>query len=145
MAIEFIPTTISGNAQRRQPFQSIRAYRPASINSTRPPLYSVYDDVHTRFTIGQIPTHWHTRPRNTKPAPAIASPRSFSSFDFVLLSHSPVRSPMIIVASVGIKLSVDQPPSLKTNGCSRGKRFRNHTSKAHDRFEFLLKCDRKPV
>ena len=53
--------------------------------------------------------------------------------------------PSIIVASVGMKLSVDQPPSLKRNGASRGNRFRNQTSNAQDRFEFLLKCARKPV
>src|SRR6201998_1779313 len=98
-----------------------------------------------RFTIGQIPAHWQISPSNTRPTPAITSPRSFSSFDLGVFSHSPVRRPRIIVASVGIKLSVDQPPSLKTNGSSRGKRFRNQTSKAHDRFEFLLKCDKKPV
>ena len=54
------------------------------------------------------------------------------------LSHSPARSPSIMVPSVGIKLSVDQPPSLKTKGCSRGKRFKNQTSKAHARLEFLF-------
>ena len=43
-----------------------------------------------------------------------------------------------------MKLSVDQPPPLNRNGDSRGNRFRNQTSNAHDRFEFLLKCARKP-
>ena len=49
-----------------------------------------------------------------------------------------------MVASVGMKLSVDQPPLLKRNGVSRGNRFRNQTSNAQDRFVFLLKCARKP-
>ena len=53
--------------------------------------------------------------------------------------------PSIIVASVGMKLSVDQPPSLNRNGSSRGKRFRNQVSNAHERLEFLLKCARNPV
>jgi hypothetical protein len=44
-----------------------------------------------------------------------------------------------------MKLSVDHPPLLKTNAASRGNRFRNHTSNAHDRFAFLLKCARNPV
>ena len=43
-----------------------------------------------------------------------------------------------MVPSVGIKLSVDQPPSLKTKGGSRGKRFKNYTSNAHERLEFLF-------
>ena len=43
-----------------------------------------------------------------------------------------------------MKLSVDQPPPLKRNGDSRGNRFRNQTSNAHARLEFLLKCARKP-
>jgi hypothetical protein len=44
-----------------------------------------------------------------------------------------------------MKLRVDHPPELNRNGFSRGNRFRNHTSKAHARFEFLLKCARNPV
>src|SRR6476620_11104370 len=107
---------------------------------TRPPLYRVYEDVHTRFTIGQMPAHWKINPNRANPTPAITSPRSFCSFDRALLSHSPVRRPRIIVASGGMKLSVDQPPSLKTKGCSRGNRLRNQTSKAHDRLEFLFQC-----
>ena len=43
-----------------------------------------------------------------------------------------------MVASVGIKLRVDQPPSLKTKGCSRGNRFKNHTSNAHDKIGILV-------
>src|SRR3954463_9812046 len=97
-----------------------------------------------RFTIGQTCSHWKTSPRSVSDTPAITSPCSFSALGRAVLSHSPDHVPSIIVASVGMKLSVDHPPSLKRNGASRGKRFRNHTSNAHDRFEFLLKCARNP-
>src|SRR6476660_317273 len=112
---------------------------------TRPPLYKVYEDVHTRLTIGQMLAHWHTNPIRTNPTPATINPRSFCCFDLSPLSHSPVRSPMSMVASVGMKLRVDHPPSLKTKGCSRGKRLRNQTSNAHERLEFLFQCERKPL
>src|SRR4051812_31393962 len=97
-----------------------------------------------RFTIGQTCSHWKSSPRIVSETPAITRPRSFSGFDRELFSHSPDHIPSIIVASVGMKLSVDHPPSLNRNGASRGKRFRNHTSNAHARFEFLLKWARNP-
>ena len=55
---------------------------------------------------------------------------SFSLSDRGLLSHAPAHTPSIIVARVGVKLRVDQPPSLKRKGDSRGKRFRNQVSNA---------------
>src|SRR3954462_4007742 len=97
-----------------------------------------------RFTIGQMWSHWKISPSSVSDTPAINRPCSFSAFDRDVLSHSPDHIPSIIVASVGMKLSVDQPPSLKRNGASRGNRFRNQTSNAHDRFEFLLKWARNP-
>ena len=87
----------------------------------------------------------NTAGSRTNAAPAITSPRNFCSLDPLPLSHSPARSPSIIVPSVGMKLRVDQPPSLKTKGCSRGKRFKNQTSKAHERFEFLFQWERNPL
>ena len=77
-------------------------------------------------------------------SPAAISPFSLSRIERDVFSHIPDHIPSIIVASVGMKLSVDQPPSLKRNGSSRGNRLRNHTSNAHDRFEFLLKWARNP-
>ena len=99
-----------------------------------------------RFTIGQTCSHWRTRPASVerdarrRRGPSASSPPSAR-----LLSHAPDHVPSIIVARVGMKLSVDHPPSLKRNGDSRGKRFRNQVSNAHDRFEFLLKWARNPV
>src|SRR5690349_14853201 len=98
-----------------------------------------------RLTMGEMCSHWSTRPAIVSTTPATTSPLSFSAVGRALFSHSPAQSPSIIVASVGMKLRVDHPPELNRKGDSRGKRFRNHTSKAHDRFEFLLKCARKPV
>src|SRR5213593_3053927 len=97
-----------------------------------------------RFTIGQIPSHCSASPASTSAPPAATNPLRVSSRGRTLLSHWPVQRPSIIVASVGMKLSVDHPPLLKRKGDSRGNILRNQTSNAHDRFEFLLKCARKP-
>src|SRR6476469_7006400 len=97
-----------------------------------------------RFTIGQTCSHWKTSPASVSAAPATSSPLTFSLVVRAVISHWPAHIPSIIVASVGMKLSVDQPPLLKRNGASRGNRFRNQTSKAQEIFEFLLKCARKP-
>src|SRR4030095_1264396 len=98
-----------------------------------------------RFTIGLMCSHWKMRPASVNATPAMTSPFSFSTVERFVCSQRPVHRPSIIVASVGMKLSVDQPPELYKNGFSRGKRFKNQTSNAHDRFEFLLKWARKPV
>src|SRR5213594_3456866 len=97
-----------------------------------------------RLTIGQTCSHCSARPASVSAPPATIKPLSLSSAGRADFSHSPAHMPSIIVASVGMKLSVDQPPLLNTNGFSRGKRLRNQTSNAHDRFEFLLKCARNP-
>ena len=76
--------------------------------------------------------------------PEATSPFSFCPAVRELLSHAPDHVPSIIVARVGMKLSVDQPPSLNRNGDSRGNRFRNHVSNAQETFEFMLKCARNP-
>ena len=76
--------------------------------------------------------------------PAMTSPVNFSFAVRVVRSHWPVHKPSTIVASVGMKLSVDQPPRLKRNGSRRGNRFKNQVSNAHDTFAFLLKCAKKP-
>src|SRR5215510_3164121 len=94
--------------------------------------------------MGQMPSQSNSRPANASPAPAASSPLNLSSAVRGVLNHSPVQSPSIIVASVGMKLSVDQPPLLKRNGDSRGNRFRNQTSNAHERFVFLSKCENSP-
>ena len=65
-----------------------------------------------RFTIGQMCSHCSTSPAIVSATPATTRPRSFSPVDRGLFSHSPHHMPSIIVASVGMKLSVDQPPSL---------------------------------
>src|SRR3954451_7678681 len=94
--------------------------------------------------MGLMCSHWSTRPASVSATPATRSPFNFSFSEREVFSHMPDQSPSIIVASVGMKLSVDQPPSLKRNGSARGNRFRNQTSKAHERFEFLLKWARNP-
>src|SRR6059058_2891603 len=98
-----------------------------------------------RLTIGQTWSHCNTRPASVSATPATTSPLNLSTTVRVDFSHSPDHRPNIIVASVGMKLRVDHPPSLNRNGLSRGNRLRNQTSNAHERFEFLLKCDRNPV
>src|SRR5271155_3695361 len=52
MAIEFVPTTSSGNAQRRYSAQSMMANRPASMANTQPALYSAQVGVQMRLTDG---------------------------------------------------------------------------------------------
>src|SRR5439155_1639591 len=52
-------------------------------------------------------------------------------------SRPPASSPSTIVARDGMKLRVRYPPSLKTNGRSRGNRFRNHWSKPAARLVVL--------
>src|SRR3954465_6737127 len=94
--------------------------------------------------MGQMWSHWRISPPSVRATPAAMRPFSFSFNVRDVFSHIPDHMPSIIVASVGMKLRVDHPPSLKRNGASRGNRFRNHTSKAHERFEFLLKCARNP-
>src|SRR5262245_23180232 len=101
--------------------------------TTRPPLESVYEELHTRLTVGQMPSASNARPAIASAAPAASRPLNFSPALRADFSHSPAHNPSIIVASVGMQLSVDQPPLLATNGRSRGKRFRNQTSNAHDR------------
>src|SRR5215210_2283100 len=145
MAIELAPITRSGNAHRFHPLTSTSAKKAARIRTTSPPLYSVYDDVQIRLTMGLMCSHWSTRPASVSAMPATRSPFNFSFSERDVFNHMPDHRPSIMVASVGMKLRVDQPPSLKRNGSSRGNRFRNHTSNAHERFEFLLKCARKPV
>src|SRR6187455_666464 len=98
-----------------------------------------------RFTIGLMCNHWKISPASVNATPATSRPFSFSTVERFVCSQRPVHRPRIIVASVGMKLSVDQPPELYRNGFARGKRFRNQTSNAHDTFEFLLKCARNPV
>src|SRR5215204_3848894 len=97
-----------------------------------------------RFTIGQMCNHWSTSPASVSAIPAATRPFSLSNVERVVINHCPAHSPSIIVASVGMKLNVDQPPPLNRNGAWRGNRFRNQTSNAQERFEFLLKCARKP-
>src|SRR5512140_657821 len=89
-------------------------------------------------------SHCKMSPPSVSATPPAMRPFSFSPVEREVFSHMPDHTPSIMVASVGMKLSVDQPPSLKRNGASRGNRLRNQTSNAHDRFEFLLKCARKP-
>src|ERR1700730_13705187 len=98
-----------------------------------------------RFTIGQMCNTWSTSPASVKATPPRTSPFSSSLVVRPLFSHSPTHTPSLIVASVGMKLRVDQPPLLNRNGDLRGNRFRNHVSKAHEILEFLLKWARKPV
>src|SRR5262249_27351104 len=96
------------------------------------------------LTIGQTPSPSKSSPDSTSATPAMSRPLNFCSAVRPDFSHSPAHKPSIIVASVGMKLSVDHPPLLKRNGDSRGKRFKNHTSNAHDRLVFLLKWAKSP-
>jgi hypothetical protein len=99
---------------------------------TRPPLYKMYEEVQMRFTLGQMCSHCSRSPAIVSAAPATRRPRSFSAVDRAAFSHSPDHMPNIMVASVGMKLRVDQPLSLKRNGASRGNnsgtRYRTPTN-----------------
>src|SRR5215217_2401333 len=95
--------------------------------------------------MGTTCSHWSSRPASTSASPATTRPFVFSTVVCVDCSHCPAHMPSIIVAIVGMKLSVDQPPLLNRKGDCRGNRLRNQTSNAHARLEFLLKCARNPV
>ena len=66
-----------------------------------------------RLTIGQMCSHWRTRPASASATPPTTRPFSFSAVERGVFSHSPAHMPSIIVASVGMKLSVDQPPAVE--------------------------------
>ena len=95
--------------------------------------------------MGQMPTHYTT---------ARAAASLIRRLRVRVISVPSILCPSAILPpgargswsrSVGIKLSVDQPPSLKTKGRSRGNRFRNQTSNAHERLEFLFQCEKSGV
>ena len=68
-----------------------------------------------RFTTGQMPVKWSSSPAATPITPAISS-RSMGMRGALARSHRPATNPRIMVPSVGMKLSVRYPPSLKTKG-----------------------------
>src|SRR5207237_1107950 len=53
-AIEFMPTTTSGNAHFLKPFTSITQLKAARNKKQTPPLKMVHDGVQMRFTTGQM-------------------------------------------------------------------------------------------
>src|SRR5262245_61066652 len=101
-----------------------------------------------RFTLGQTPDFARRYPATSARPPATTSHTTFSILFLFPFSHSPAKSPRIIVPSVGMKLSVAYPPPLvlkgspcpRTLGISRTKR----SSNAHARLLFLFQCAAKP-
>src|SRR5579862_716049 len=69
-AIEFIPTTISGNAHFLYPFASITQQNAAKNRKQIPPLNIVQLGVQILFTIGQIPAACSSNPAASPPNPA---------------------------------------------------------------------------
>ena len=64
-----------------------------------------------RLTIGQMCSHWSDEPGERQRDAGDHEPAELRSARRArVLSHSPAHIPSIIVASVGMKLSVDQPP-----------------------------------
>src|ERR1035438_1978589 len=61
-AMEFAPITTNGNAHLRHPLTSVSQQKPARKRKQRPPLNSVHAGVQIRFTTGQMPVKWSTRP-----------------------------------------------------------------------------------
>src|SRR5262245_51979952 len=111
MAIEFIPTTLNGHAQRFQPTTSMTAKNPASIPNVQPELNSAHEGVQMRLTLGQT-VRSASAPSARHSAPAPASHTNFATLLFGPRSNSPAIRPRIIVAIEGTKLSVAYPPSL---------------------------------
>src|ERR1017187_3712239 len=110
------------------------------MSKHQPLLKRVQVGVQMRFTIGQNPSQPSAAPAAKPMIPAIASHLTLADGARSLLSTPPAIKPSIIVPSVGMKLNVAYPPSLKTNFVSRGNRFRNHVSKAQARLLFLFQC-----
>ena len=114
MAIELAPITSSGNAQRLQPFHSItrveagehQQHEAAAVQRVRRGPDALDDRADVQ-PLEQRARRASAR-RRRRPGPC-----SFSAVDRGVFSHSPAHSPSIIVASVGMKLSVDQPPLVE--------------------------------
>ena len=75
------------------------------------------DALHDRVDVQPLQA---ARPASVSATPATTRPFSLSTVERGVFSHRPAHIPSIIVASVGMKLSVDHPPPLKRNGvCAR--------------------------
>src|SRR5689334_14560957 len=108
-----------------------------------PPLNRVQLGVQILFTTGQMPVKCNSNPAAMPMTPATAK-RLSGMMGANVRYQRPATKPRIIVPSVGMKLSVRYPPSFATNGLTRGKRFKNHWSKALPKFAFLFQCAAKP-
>ena len=101
------PITTRGNAQRRKPSTSHQRCKDPAIKKHQPPLHNANDGVQIRFTIGQIPAA--SSPQPTKRQAAADPKRKTIRCDKLKLlpNQRPKIKPMVMVAKVGIKLSVE--------------------------------------
>ena len=98
-AIELVPMTASGHAQRFKPWTSTTWWNAARSQKHHPPLTSTQAGVQIRFTLGQRPLE-----SRTSPAPRAAAPaRRYRRTGAPSASQRPAIRPRIAVASVGMK------------------------------------------
>src|SRR5262249_42423165 len=131
MAIELTPTTTRGKAQRRKPATSITPWKKASSRQVQPVLKTTHDGVQMRLTSGQTDGS-SAPPARMQKTPVRISVWIFSRGAGAERRRPPARTPKIIVAIDGTKLSVVYPPSSsrKNSFFGRGKSWRNQRSKA---------------
>src|SRR5262245_38996749 len=104
MKMQFIPTTIAGNAHRFQPRISTAQYSAIRPASTQPVLYRVNEAVHSLLTIG-------IQPASSRPevkAAAAHTPRIRRRLACVEGNENsiPVHTPNRIVIALPRQLSV---------------------------------------
>src|ERR1700732_2869549 len=94
-AMELIPTTTRGNAMRLCFLTSMNHEKAARNKKHTPPLKSVHEGVQIRFTIGQIPVKWKSRPADMNMTAAVRNLRS-GTFGSDAINHRPAASPSSI-------------------------------------------------
>src|SRR3954462_5968184 len=109
-----------------------------------PPLKMVQAGVQIRFTIGLIPVTCNNTPARIKARPIVTKNFNLSFGAVAAFNAFPANNPSIIVPNVGMKLSVEYPPSLLRKGFSLGNKFKNHLSKAQAKWVGLFQWAARP-
>src|SRR5687767_11464580 len=126
--MEFAPITTSGYAHPPCEPVSSSAAKPANSKKHHPSLNSTHAGVQMRLTFGHTPVASSKYPEASSASPTAAKCLTFAHGAPGARSQPPAISPRIMVASVGMKLSVAYPPLLClpcANGSVRGNWLRN--------------------
>src|SRR5271157_4315796 len=104
--MELAPMARRGNDQSAHPSQSITAQKNARNKRQMPPEKRTQLGVQIRFTTGQMPISPRLQPSARLMVPATRSQTNLNQGGRSRFKIPPAISPRIIVASVGMKLSV---------------------------------------